>query len=218
MRAAFSEETSAPGAATGTDGPAAGGLPPAVKSQPVYASLAADLSGRRHLLVAEPEGLEAVLRVLDTLDGGEAPVEVYWLGVLPEALSKRGAACVRAFDGLDRLKFALAQRLATAGMGLRLYLAGRETFLWEAGLPARDAGLREDEIRREACGSRVRRVFCVHCRTITEGVTTSPAACSGCGLWLEVRDHFSRALAAYAGVCINAENPSELPEPKELFP
>jgi hypothetical protein len=190
---------------------------PAVKSQPAYAPLAADPSGRRHLLVAEPDGLEAVVRVLDELGPGAAPVEVYWLGSVPEALSKRVAVCVRAFDDFERLRFALAQRLATAGMGLRLYLSGREAFLWQASVPAREAGLLEDEIRREACGSPARRVFCVHCRTISEEVTTNPAACTGCGLLLEVRDHFSRALAAYAGVCVNAEDPSEVPEPVGLF-
>ena len=50
---------------------------------------------------------------------------------------------------------------------------------------------------------------CVHCKGITEDVTTQPATCSHCGLLLLVRDHYSRRLAAFQGVCINAEDRSE---------
>ncbi|MEJ2632924.1 MAG: dimethylamine monooxygenase subunit DmmA family protein [Acidihalobacter sp.] len=186
-----------------------------VKSRPVHAPLRADPVARNHLLVAEAPGLEAVTRVLDALDGRGVPTEVLWLGVAPQALA--GRAALSAFDDMAALAEALRERLATSGMGTRLYLAGREAFVWEAGLPARAAGLREDEIQREACGSRARRVFCVHCRHLLEAVTVNPVVCPNCGVVLEVRDHFSRALAAYLGVCANAESPCELPETQETF-
>jgi DNA-directed RNA polymerase subunit RPC12/RpoP len=54
-------------------------------------------------------------------------------------------------------------------------------------------------------------VQCVHCKGITENVTTQPVTCAHCGLLLFVRDHYSRRLAAFQGVCINAEDPSEVP-------
>jgi hypothetical protein len=201
-----------------TDHTASASAVAAVKSRPVYAPLVVDPAARNHLLVAEPAGLDAVLRVVSGLQGSgsEAPLEVDWLGPAPEILVSR--VTVKAFDTLAALTTALEQRLTLSGMGLRLYLAGRESFVWQVNLPAREAGLREDEIQREACGSKVRRVFCVHCRHTLEDVATNPVTCPSCGVLLEVRDHFSRALAAYAGVVVNAEEPLDAPEPEEQFP
>lgn len=189
--------------------------PSGVRSRPVYAPLSADPAARGHLLVAAPPGLGAVLRVVSAPGVDAAPVEVYWLGEQPAELE--GLAEVNAFDDPDALAGAMRQRLARAGMGLRLYVVGPEAFVWRVNLVAREAGLREDEVQREACGSRARRVFCVHCRHVFEGVTVSPAVCPGCGLSLEVRDHFSPVLAAYLGVVANAEDPTAVPEPQELF-
>jgi hypothetical protein len=188
---------------------------PSVKSQPVYARLTADPLARQHVLVAESAGLEAVLRVTETLRGSGAPVEIYWLGKEPTEFEGRGTVCV--FKNIAALGEVLAHRLRAAEMGLRLYLAGREAFLWQVNLTAREAGLREDEIQRQACGSRARRVFCVHCRHMVDEVTSNPVPCPSCGVLLEVRDHFSRALAAYIGVVVNAEDPMDAPEPEEQF-
>lgn len=199
---------------------ASGETTPAVKSQPLYTPLSPDPAARHHLLVAEAAGLEAVKRVLDALagvDGEAAPVEVFWLGEVPATLAARIGVAIQTCDALPALCEALAQRLSSAGMGLRLYLAGRESFVWQLDAPARAAGLREDEIRREACGTAARRVFCVHCRTLSEDVTTSPVQCPACGIWLEVRDHFSRTLAAYIGVVANAEDPAVRPESEARF-
>lgn len=183
-----------------------------VKSRPAYVPLAADLKARDHLLVAETAGLESVLRVLEELGRDAAPVELYWLGDLPATLA--GRTFVSAFDKPAALAEALRERLSRSAMGLRLYLAGTEAFVWEAGQPARAAGLREDEIRREACETAPRRVFCVHCRHILEAAATHPVICPGCGLALEVRDHFSPALAAYLGV-FAASGSRKAPEPEE---
>ena len=188
---------------------------PKVKSQPVYAPLFADFSARHHVLVAEPVGLEAVLRVIKDAGKIQGLIELYWLGSEPEQLD--GRLIVYAFDSVAELNDALAKRLSAAVMGMRLYLAGREAFLWQVNLPAFAAGLREDEIQREACGSWSRRVYCVHCRHTMEGVVSNPVACPNCGILLEVRDHFSRALAAYIGVVINAEDPLDIPKPEEQF-
>jgi len=77
--------------------------------------------------------------------------------------------------------------------------------------------LNKDEIRAEEMGSLARRVHCVHCRAQTEEVRTNIVRCVGCGLWLLVRDHYSRRLAAYMGVMADAEAPGELPEIREVF-
>ncbi len=188
---------------------------PIVKSKPVYMPLSADSKTRNHLLVAELGGLEVVLRVLDELSDPDRSdsVDVYWLGSVPEAFANH--ASVYTFDSQPALLRALEQRLSISSMGMCLYIAGRESFLWQVSHTAYAAGLREDEIRREACGSEARCVFCIHCRSFIENVVTNSIVCPSCGELLEVRDHFSRALAAYMGVGANAENPFDVPETLE---
>ena len=58
---------------------------------------------------------------------------------------------------------------------------------------------------------------CVHCKGITEDVETDPFVCDHCGLNLFVRDHYSRRLAAYQGVCIDAEDPGNVPAQKGIY-
>ena len=79
------------------------------------------------------------------------------------------------------------------------------------------AGIPYGAVQTEHRGSLARRMQCVHCKGITEDVTTDPFVCSHCGLNLFVRDHYSRRLAAFQGVCIDAEDPGNVPEPVELY-
>lgn len=65
-------------------------------------------------------------------------------------------------------------------------------------------------------GSIARRMQCVHCKGITEDVTTDPFTCAHCGLTLFVRDHFSRRLGVFQGVCVDAETPGVVPETVEI--
>jgi predicted RNA-binding Zn-ribbon protein involved in translation (DUF1610 family) len=58
---------------------------------------------------------------------------------------------------------------------------------------------------------------CVHCKGITEDVDVDPFQCAHCGLHLFVRDHYSRRLAAYQGVCIDAEDPGNVPPSKGIY-
>ena len=58
---------------------------------------------------------------------------------------------------------------------------------------ALEAGIDHTSIQTEHRGSLARRMQCVHCKGITENVTTQPATCSHCGLLLLVRDHYSGA-------------------------
>ena len=112
----------------------------------------------------------------------------------------------------------LAQALSTARMGTRIYLAGTEGLIGQAMRLALEAGFDHAAIETEHRGSLKRRVQCVHCKGITENVTTQPAACAHCGLHLFVRDHYSRRIAAFQGVCMDAEEPGVLPEPEVLYP
>ena len=103
-------------------------------------------------------------------------------------------------------------------MGTHIHLAGTEGFIGQAQQVAMNHGVDPASLHNEHRGSAARRVQCVHCKGFTDNVTTSPYTCSACGLSLLVRDHYSRRLGAFQGVCIDAEEPGTAPKPEELFP
>lgn len=111
----------------------------------------------------------------------------------------------------------IRKELADAHMGLQIYLAGTETLIGVVQSEAMKVGFPYDGMHTEQRGSLARRVQCVHCKGITENVTTDPMVCSHCGLHLFVRDHYSRRLAAFQGVNIDAEDPGLVPEMVEKF-
>jgi len=137
----------------------------------------------------------------------------------PEIERFRAAAVgqVRAFSGTRALLEEFRATLARSLMGTRLYVAGPESFMGLVMKIALEFNLNKDEIRAEECGTSARRVYCIHCRATTESVRTNIARCVDCGRWLLVRDHYSRRLAAYMGVMVDAEAPGELPPVKEVF-
>jgi hypothetical protein len=49
-------------------------------------------------------------------------------------------------------------------------------------------------------------------------VRTNIHPCPGCGRRLFVRDHFSRHLAAYMGIQVDAETPGVIPPVEETYP
>lgn len=197
-------------------------IEPSIKSRPVYGTLSPS-QGREHLLVADAEGGEAILDLAKAAPAGffDAAEIVYVPGRAGEALSLRLQALkpARWYEGptvaaaLPRLR----QTLATARMGLRVYLAGTEGLIGQAMQLALEAGIDHSSIQTEHRGSLARRVQCVHCKGITENVTTQPVTCAHCGLLLLVRDHYSRRIAAFQGVCINAEDRSEQPAVEEIY-
>ena len=107
--------------------------------------------------------------------------------------------------------------LATATMGTRLYAAGTEGFIGQVVALGLAHGIDHHSIPTEHRGSLARRVQCVHCKGMMEGVTASPATCAHCGVALFVRDHYSRRLGAFMGVSIDAEAPGDVPPPEELY-
>ncbi len=102
-------------------------------------------------------------------------------------------------------------------MGLQIYLTGTEGLMGQAQNEAMQAGYPFSAIQTEHRGSTARRMQCVHCKGITEDVEIDPFVCSHCGLNLFVRDHYSRRLAAYQGVCIDAEDPGNVPPSKGIY-
>ncbi|TCT07542.1 dimethylamine monooxygenase subunit DmmA family protein [Aquabacter spiritensis] len=189
-----------------------------IKSRPKYQRLALDPSGRHHLLLIDGPALSS-----EAADAGfdiaacETWIVIRRSAVPPEPILAEAPGAIRPFRSTAHLFSALQDRLARETMGLRIYAAGTEDFLWDIHGIADQAGMSRQELRFCHVGSKARRIFCVHCRTITAGVKTSIVACSGCGASLFVRDHFSRRLAAFMGVQVDAEAPGEVPDAEEIY-
>jgi hypothetical protein len=207
-----------------------------IKSKPVYAPLKADTRGRYHLMLGMGVGAAPLLRVIAEMrvaaaqslqntrvlfvpDAGGTKTAAGQTGVAPEIEQFRAAAVgnVQAFPGTPALLEAFRTTLGQSLMGTRLYVAGPESFIGLVMKIALEFNLNKDEIRAEECGTLARRVYCIHCRATTENVRTNVVRCVGCERWLLVRDHYSRRLAAYMGVMVDAEAPGELPPLKEVF-
>ncbi|MGZ2384300.1 dimethylamine monooxygenase subunit DmmA family protein [Rhizobium leguminosarum] len=195
-----------------------------IKSRPVYTGLTIQPRARRHIFALEGEGAKALLDQQPVLDETAlSRSEILYVARgsqgtgLDEALRRLGADMFFTAPTIATLLFRLKGSLATAHMGTRLYLSGTEGFIGQAMLMALDYGMDHASVITEHRGSLARRVQCVHCKGVTDDVTTSPFACSHCGLTLLVRDHYSRRLAAFQGVNIDAEEPGSAPDPEELF-
>jgi hypothetical protein len=111
----------------------------------------------------------------------------------------------------------LAKVVGEAHMGTQFYLTGTEGLIGQAEREIMMTGLPFAAIQKEHRGSTLRRVQCVHCKGITENVALDPFVCSHCGLSLYVRDHYSRRIAAFQGVNIDAEDPGLVPAAVERF-
>ena len=196
-----------------------------IKSRPEYKGLDIDPNARRPLFVLEGEGASALLDQVEA-KGRDflARSEILYLaaGAAPKAYD--GALSALSPDifwhapTLQPLLFRLRACLDLARMGTRLYIAGTEGFIGQIMQVAMEYGIDYHSIQTEHRGSTARRVQCVHCKGITDNVTTSPFACTHCGLPLLVRDHYSRRLGAFQGVNIDAEEPGTAPAPEEMFP
>jgi len=213
-----------------------------IKSKPVYAPLQADSRGRYHLMLGMGVGAAPLLRVVGEMRGaaqGLKNTRVLYVadagggtaqagggtaqsgsgGAAPQIgqFTAAGVGDVQVFAATPALLEQFRAILRQSLMGTRLYVAGPESFIGLAMKIALEFNLNKDEIRAEECGTLARRVYCIHCRATTENVRTNIVSCVGCARWLLVRDHYSRRLAAYMGVMVDAEAPGELPPVKEVF-
>lgn len=192
-------------------------FPPSILSRPVYGTLEAR-PGKHHLMIADADGAEAIMDV-----------------ATPELMTKTHIIYIpKGTDFADKLRTLnpaqfyegpsyaasvsrIRRVLQDAYMGLQVYLSGTEGLMGQAQHEAMQVGIPHTAIQTEHRGSVARRMQCVHCKGITEDVETDPFVCAHCGLNLFVRDHYSRRLAAYQGVCIDAEDPGNVPAAKGIY-
>jgi dimethylamine monooxygenase subunit C len=165
-----------------------------IKSRPRYEPLHLDPMGKRHLIVTDRAGVPAGAFATPPV-GAEI-----WVGDIATILP------------------ALSERFGQETVGFRLYAVGTEGFIWGAASAALAAGMERDEVFLFQAGSLRRRIYCTHCKIITDDVTTSIVACTGCGVSLFVRDHFSRRIGAFMGVRVDAEQHGDLPPAEVLYP
>ncbi len=197
-------------------------FPPAIKSRPVYGVLT-PRQGAKHLVVADGEGADAVVALVNQAGADMLAMMhiIYCAGPngtnKSAALEALGAAQCYVAPSIPALLPRLVSVLSNAHMGTQFYLAGSEGLMGQAEREIMNTGFPFADIQKEHRGSCVRRVQCVHCKGITENVATDPFACSHCGLNLFVRDHYSRRIAAFQGVNIDAEEPGNVPPPVTRF-
>lgn len=194
---------------------------PSIKSRPVYGELGV-AKGSQHIFVADAEGAEAILDLARIVPAGtfERGHVIY----LPKHTGETHVKALRAL-GAPRFyvgpswsaaEHRVRRVLADAPITTRFYLAGTEGLIGLAMREIQEAGYPWSSIQTEHRGSKCRRVQCVHCKGTTEDVTTDPFECAHCGLNLFVRDHYSRRLAAFQGVRVDAEAPGQVPPCVEI--
>ncbi len=196
----------------------------AILSRPRYGKLS-PVEANFHVFVADDSGGNSILSLAQSVPKDFFnDAEIIYINTKPvdnkatlEGLEALG--CPRLYTG-PTIKAALPRinaSLERMRMGTQVYLAGSESLLGLATMIAMQVGLDHQALQTEHQGSLARRVQCVHCKGITDNVTTQPANCDHCGLLLLVRDHYSRRVAAFQGVNINAEDPSDIPVKEEMF-
>ncbi len=196
----------------------AASFPPSIPSRPVYGTLTAR-PGTAHLMVADGEGAAALTDMLARAQDAAGLLARSHIIYMPgptgtdlwASLNALGAAQCHRSPSFAAALPRLQQVLSDAHMGLQIYVAGTEGLIGQVQREAMLAGLPWQAVQTEHRGSTVRRVQCVHCKGITENVRTDPFPCSHCGLNLFVRDHYSRRIAAFQGVNIDAEDPGQVP-------
>jgi dimethylamine monooxygenase subunit C len=191
-----------------------------IKSRPKYATLEPDPFAKFNLVLADGEGVHAVARLLERADGQFRSRTVILCvatgqtsGRLPDLQVER----THLLPTTETLLLRFDSFLATATMGIRLYVAGTEGLIGLVIQHAESFGIDHKSVVTEHCGSLARRIQCVHCKGITGNVTTNIARCDHCGIDLLVRDHYSRRYAAFMAVSVDAEAPGNVPTIEEVF-
>jgi hypothetical protein len=194
-----------------------------IKSRPKYPGLVADCHANHHVLAADGPGADAIIDLFSQYGSQiKGRVDIVYAQTIADAdrVSRLKALPVDVVHGMPTVATAIQRLrgvLAGARMGTRIYAAGSETLIGLTVQLAQEFGMDPQTVLTEHRGTLARRVQCVHCKGFTENVTTNIVTCAHCGTNLLVRDHYSRRLAAFQGVCVDAEVPGDLPNIEEVF-
>jgi hypothetical protein len=152
--------------------------------------------------------------------------DVHSGGVLEDSLSKEMNDLYDACSDEQKQRYVLSdaknvdtelrEPLSSIPLSSTVYIDGTEPFIWKVFNSLISIGLVDEQIKMIKPKGNQRDVFCVHCYTITHGVTKTPAICSHCQRPLLVSDHFSKRHSAYMGYQVNAEALTDMPKTQEL--
>ena len=194
-------------------------FPPSILSRPTYGTLSPQ-KGKSHLMIADGDGALAILDLAKSDPTIMATSHIIFIPKGTDHAEKlRALNPAQFYEGPSyaAAETRIQRVFQDATMGMQVYLSGTEGLMGQAQNEAMKAGIPHEFIQTEHRGSVARRMQCVHCKGFTEDVITDPFVCSHCSLNLFVRDHYSRRLAAYQAVCIDAEDPGNVPDPVELY-
>lgn len=192
-------------------------FPESIRSRPVWGTLE-PRAGLYHLMIADAEGAEAILDVATPeLMAGAHIIFIAKGTDFGDKLRALNPAQYYEGPSYEASASRIQRVLQDAKMSTQVYLAGTEGLMGQAMRECTNAGIPYTAVQTEHRGSTARRMQCVHCKGITEDVAIDPFVCSHCGLNLFVRDHYSRRLAAYQGVCIDAEDPGNVPKSVGIY-
>lgn len=195
-----------------------------IRSKPVYSALVWQQKASSHLVMIEGSaGGLAAIKLFQQMQPQQKITVIYLKDSSDQAdysvaLRKVAPDDLFVFESFDEAMHLLTAYLNDALMGLRVYVAGSEKFMWSIAEIASAYGIEDHAINKELTGTLARSVYCVHCKTITHDAHTNIKACAGCGKMLFVRDHFSRRMGAYMGLMVDAESPGEIPVIEEIYP
>ncbi|WP_334067818.1 dimethylamine monooxygenase subunit DmmA family protein [Nereida ignava] len=192
-------------------------FPESIRSRPVWGALE-PRAGLHHLMIADAEGAEAILDIAaPELMAGAHIIFIPKGTGFGEKLRALNPAQYYEGPSYEASASRIHRVLQDAKMSTQVYLAGTEGLMGQAMRECTNVGIPFTAVQTEHRGSTARRMQCVHCKGITEDVAIDPFVCSHCGLNLFVRDHYSRRLAAYQGVCIDAEDPGNVPKSVGIY-
>ena len=192
-------------------------FPESIRSRPVWGTLE-PRAGLYHLMIADAEGAEAILDVATPeLMAGAHIIFIAKGTDFGDKLRALNPAQYYEGPSYEASASRIQRVLQDAKMSTQVYLAGTEGLMGQAMRECTNAGIPYTAVQTEHRGSTARRMQCVHCKGITEDVAIDPFVCSHCVLNLFVRDHYSRRLAAYQGVCIDAEDPGNVPKSVGIY-
>ena len=164
------------------------------------------MGARAHLILAEGEGLAAVIDLLERADTAFAQrATLLYTNAEPARLPQLPAAQATYFPDAAALLREGAQRMERARMGTAIYIGGSARFIGDAASLASVYGVSFASLRTERRGDAAKSVQCVHCKAVQSEVLTPTVKCTRCGLKLLVRDHYSHRLKAYMGVACETE-------------
>lgn len=194
-----------------------------IRSKPAYTSLIWHEKASAHLVLASGMGGMAVLKLFQQMQPAE-PVTVLYEKYgqndadYSEILSKVVPENLFVYETQEALTYHLKHELDASRMGLRIYVAGSEGFIWDVAKTASLFGVENNDIMKEQTDTLARTVYCVHCKAMNKNVTTNIAKCGGCERMLFVREHFSRNLGAYMGLMVDVETPGHHAPIEEVYP